>query len=394
MRLLIVAVVAMLFQQSLSYMAAMVLGVAAPKIAEDLGLPTALVGTYYSLLYGTAMINALMAGGFIGRFGALRMARITLIVMAVGLTLATVGQQWAFALGAVFLGLGSSISTPASSEILFKYATLKQAPLAFSIKQTGVPVGGLIAGTLVPFVIGLADWRMAFWVSAGICLIASFLLWPLQREFDGGQERRAMGSPFRDAWHDLRAMIRDRAVRELCLGFFTFVGVQICFAAFFVSYMVKSVHMSLVEAGTLFGVAQMVSVGARIFWGAIAGRYVSPRKVLGFLGVSMAVAAVGMGMIGVDWSVIAITAITCAYTATAVSYHGVMLAEVARLAPAGKVGAYTGGIVSFAGAGQSIYPAVFGILLAHTGSFSIGFFAAAAPALLSGIGFLVVRKHR
>jgi len=387
MKLLVIAVVAMLFQQSLSYMSSMVLSVAAPAISADLGLPTSLVGVYFTLLYGTAIFTALMAGAFIARWGALRIAQVAMGLMVLGLGLGALGHGLTFALGAVVIGIGSSISTPASSVILFRYATAQQAPLVFSIKQTGVPVGGMIAGLLVPFVIALADWRAAFIVCAAICLAAVFLLQPLRREFDNGPRSARLGAPWRDAAQTLRGMLGTRRLREICLGFLAFVGVQVCFAALFVSYMVKEIGLGLAEAGAIFSGAQVVSIGARILWGWIAGRFASPRTVLGFLGVGMAAAAALMAASGAHWPIILITATAIAYAATAVSFHGVMLAEVARLAPEGKVGSYTGGIISFAGAGQSIYPAVFGVLLAYTGSFSYGFFAAALPALVSGVLF-------
>jgi len=240
---------------------------------------------------------------------------------------------------------------------------------------------------LVPFVILQADWRMAFLVCGAMCFVAIFLLEPLRKEFDSGLRNEKLGAPWRDAKQTLRSMLGTPRVREICFGFVTYVGVQVCFAAFFVSYMVKEIGLSLPEAGAIFSGAQVCSIAARIAWGWIAGRFFSPRAVLGFLGVTMAASAVLMGLSGTDWSVILITLVAIAYAATAVRYHGVMLAEVARLAPEGKVGSYTGGIIAFAGAGQAIYPAVFGTLLAYFGSFSIGFFAAAIPALLSGLLF-------
>ena len=37
------------------------------------------------------------------------------------------------------IGIGSSVSTPASSHLLARYSPPKYAPLIFSVKQTGVP---------------------------------------------------------------------------------------------------------------------------------------------------------------------------------------------------------------------------------------------------------------
>src|SRR3546814_18542322 len=74
--------------------------------------------------------------------------------------------------------------------------------------------------------------------------------------------------------------------------------------------------------------------------------------MLGALGVGMAAASIAMGLTDGTWHLAALTAVACAYSATAVSWHGVLLAEVARIAPDGQVGAMTGGVLSFGSAGM------------------------------------------
>ena len=51
-----------------------------------------------------------------------------------------------------------------------------------------------------------------------------------------------------------------------------------------------------------------------------------------------------------------IAAVVLACSATAVSWHGVLLAEVARIAPAGEVAGMTGGVLAFGNAGEILLP--------------------------------------
>ena len=71
------------------------------------------------------------------------------------------GILWLYPFAAILLG-AASVSTPASSHILAKYSPKHLAPIIFSIKQTGVPVGSLIAG---------------YWSQH--CLVPVFILEPL-----------------------------------------------------------------------------------------------------------------------------------------------------------------------------------------------------------------------
>ena len=100
------AVFAMLFQQALSTMSGLTIPVLAPPIAEETGLSPGLVGLYTAFLYGGSMISSLAGGGFLLRFGALRVSQACLIVVAIGLLINAPGYIFLFVIGALITGLG------------------------------------------------------------------------------------------------------------------------------------------------------------------------------------------------------------------------------------------------------------------------------------------------
>jgi len=388
MKPLTLAVVAMLFQQAFSYMSTLVLPLAATRISDDLGLDPALVGVYTTAMYAVGIFSALSCGGVIRRYGALRISQLSLLAMALGLLAGAAGSPLVMLLGAGFIGLGSAVSTPASSEILARYAPPRHAPLIFSIKQTGVPIGGILAGLLVPLFITVFGWQGGFVATAGMCAVLAVLLQPLRREFDQARDPAAPIS-LAQTVNTLRAVFKVQPFRELAIACLTYVGIQSCFGAFFVLFMTKGLGHDLATAGYVFAISQAVAVFARILWGWLSGRWVTPRTMLALLGIGMAIACVAIGMAAGDWSIGAIAAAAIALSATAISFHGVMLAEVARLAPPGQIATMTGGVLSFASAGMLIYPAVYGLILgASDANYGYGFLAAAAPALLAGLLFL------
>ena len=387
--LLVLAVGAMFAQQSFASMAQLVVPVAAPVLADALGLAPAMIGVYTSILFGMAMLGALSSGPYIQRFGGLRVSQVSLLVIGFGLTLAAfdAGHLVLFAISAAIIGLGMSVSTPASSHILSRYAPPRMAPVVFSLKQTGVPVGGMLAGLLVPFFIVLMDWQGALVASGLMCLVLALGLQPLRREFDQARnpnQSLALG----ELGRTLRQVTGLAPLRELALATFVFVGLQAIFVAFFVTYLVKGLGHPLQTAGGVFSAALAVAIGARILWGWVASRYLSPQVVLGLLGLVMAAASAGLALCTPDWPIVAIGAVAMVFTGTAISWHGVTLSEVARLAPQGRVGAATGGVLFFTSAGLLVYPAMFGLILGLTGSYGLGFALAGLPALAVGIRFL------
>jgi MFS family permease len=127
--LLSLAVGAMLVQQGLSYLATLVFPVAMPALSEALGIATAYAGLYTGLCFCVSSMGQLACGGLIVRMGALRVSQVSLLLLGTGLFLAAAGEVWLFVLSALILGAGNSVSTPASSHLLARYAPPKRPRL-------------------------------------------------------------------------------------------------------------------------------------------------------------------------------------------------------------------------------------------------------------------------
>jgi len=384
--LLFLAIACTFAQQTLTYMTALVVPVAAPELAKVFGVPVAMAGLHMGLLYFFSSLSMLMVGGFIRKLGAVRMSQIALTSMAVGLALGLTGEVWGLALGAVIIGIFGSSSTPASSDILARFAPPKHAAFIFSLKQTSVPAGGIVAGILVPFLLVNFGWQGVFYGTSALCISLAILLQPFRRLFDQNRNPAHRISPDQ-AVKTLKGVLIPTHFRHLVYATFTYCGLQGIFAAFFVSYLEGELGFTLVEAGAIFAVSQVASVVARIFWGWVMDRVGGARPVLSFLGISMAGSSVGVALLVPGWGEMVITLVAMGYSATAISWHGVVLAEVANISKPGMVATNTGGVLSFAVGGQFFYPFVMGGLLTLGGTYGLGFALGAAPALVVGLLF-------
>ena len=386
------AVVAMLIQQAFSYMSTVVLPVAAPAVSEATGLSISLVGVYTAIMYVASTLSAGASGSFIQRYGALRVSQAALVLMGLGLVFSWPGWAILFAATAFVIGAGSAVSTPASSDILGRYCPPRRAPLVFSIKQTGVPVGGMLAGALVPaFTIALG-WEGAFLACGAMCLVFAFILQPLRAEFDQYRSPTHRVS-MRAVAHTVRAVLVHPRLRELALCSVSWVGLQAIYGAFLFSFLADGLGYPPETAGWVFAAGNAAAVGARILWGWIASRFVNARILLGWLAVVMAAASIATAFFGPGWPIVAITAVAVVYAGTAISWHGVLLAEIARRSPVDRIGAMTGGVLLFTSTGIMVYPLVYGAILEATGSYAPGFVVAALPALYTGLRMLLRRRR-
>ena len=159
------------------------------------------------------------------------------------------------------------------------------------------------------------------------------------------------------------------------------------FTSYFVIYLTE-LGYTLAAAGSVFSAAMLVAVPGRVLWGWLGSVRVAPRAVMGGLALGMAASSALTGLYGPLWPVLLVGLVAAGLSVTAMSWHGVLLAETARLAPEGSRGAATGGVLSFGQVGALLMPLVYAFLLSVTGSHGVGFAACGLPALLVGIVLL------
>jgi MFS family permease len=389
---LLIVIFAMLLQQAFAYFTTLVLPNMAPVVAGALDIDPHLIGYYTGILYLFSSIGQVSCGGFILRFGAVRMSQISLALMGAALMTGYFGEVAVFAAGAAVMGLASSVSTPSSSHLLARYSPPKYAPLIFSVKQTGVPVGGLMAGLMVPALLALLDWRGTFVACGALCIVVAVRLQPIRRQFDTDRDPKQSLKPG-FIWQTLKGVMMTPSLRDLAIGMFCFVGLQGLFGSYFVTYISEAMHRPLETANYFFSIAMATAIFARILWGWVGSALMPARRLIAYLSAVMAVAAVGMGSLRPEWSDLTIICVAILYCISAISWHGLMMAELARLAPKGRVGPVTGAALACAGAGMMSYPMLYAVLVKTTGDESLGFYIAALPAVVMAVKLYLPPKH-
>jgi MFS family permease len=383
---LLLALGAMFLQQTFVALGRALPAVIAPTIILDLKLAPAWIGVYFGLTAFASLFAQLGCGSFIVRYGAMRMSQIALVLMAAGTALATLGAPWALILSAIIVGGGGAVSTPASSHLLARCSSAQYLPLVFSIKQTAVPAGLLLAGAFGPQLTEWQGWRATMLLSAAACVAYALVLQPLCKMFDTDRvpTRTFQVSDFRTTFNAVLATPGLRALSFACLAF---NGLQAAVTAYFVVYL-TTIGYTPVAAGFVFSVAVAVAVPGRILWGWLGSTHVTPRQMMAGLALGMAGSSALLALCNAGWPTLLVGLIACVLSATALSWHGILLAETARAAPEDMRGGVTGGVLSFGQVGALSLPLVYSGLLDVTGSYGIGFVVCGMPALLVGVQLL------
>lgn len=383
---ILLALVATFLQQTFAAIGRALPAVIAPAIIADLMIDSAWIGIYFSIAASAALSTQLGCGSFIIRFGAMRMSQFALVLLGLGMALATIGHPIALVLSAILSGGGAAVSTPSSSHLLGRCSPPKYLPLIFSIKQTAVPAGLLLAGILGPQLTEWSNWQYTMLMTALACIAFTLMLQPLVKKFDDDRDPTRKFH-FSDFGHTVRAVLGTRELRNLSFACFAFNATQTIFTVYFVVYL-TTMGYTLVAAGFVFSIAVAVAVPGRIIWGLLGSSFVHPRTMMAALAIGMAISMALLSMCAEGWPTIIIGIFATLISATALSWHGVLLAETAREAPESARGAVTGGVLSFGQVGALTAPSIFSLLLGMTNNYGIGFIVCSLPALFVGIALL------
>ncbi len=378
---------AMMLVQAMTTMGVVTVPVLAPAIAAALAVGSSSVGPYQSLAYAGAAVLTLMSGSLVRRHGGVRVNQASVMVSAAGLALTVIGTLPVIALGALLVGMGYGLATPGASHVLARVCPAAHRGLVFSIKQSAVPVGGLLAGVLLPPVAERFGWATAVLLSAALVAVSAAIIQPLREGVDDDRDpahRVGLGAP----GQAVRMVLSTPALRPVALAAFSFAAMQLSLFAFLVTYLVERAGRDLVQAGLVFAAMQAAGVVARVAWGWVSDRLLPARPLLGLLGVGVIVTTLAATAFSPGWSLAALTAVAVAMGLTAVGWNGVYLAEVARVVPLDQVGTATGGVLMFTFAGVAFGPATFGATVALTGSYAAAFLVMDALVLVTVVALL------
>lgn len=343
--------------QAVGTAATLAFAVLAPLIP---GARTAEVGLFLALVYGGAMVGSALSSALIGRLGAVRVSQAALLLQGAGLALLTADAGLAQTGAALLCGLGYGTITPASSHILARTTAPQRMYTVFSLKQTGVPLGGMLGGAMLPVLAAWSSWRTALLLLAGLALAVALASGWLRAQLDEPAAPRTAGmgqwrQPVVEVW-------RNAQLRAMAAVSLLFSACQLSVSGYLMVFLLRELQMGAARAALIYAVSQAAGVLGRIVWGRIADRTRAPRGVMMLIGVLMALAALGLALLPAHPDPVVLAVLAAVLGATAIGWNGVFLGELARLAPAGKVASVTGGAMFFTYIGVVLGPPAFGYL--------------------------------
>jgi len=373
--------------QSVSVIVFLTVPVMATEIAPAFGVEAKDIGVFMSIVFAFAMIMSAASGSLIRRFGAIRANQIGMSFSAICLLLVLTGSLPLLFIAAALVGIGYGPNTPSGAHALARVTPPRARAFVFSLKQSGAPLGGLIAGLLVPAMVVAVGWQGAICVSVAIALSAVIAIQPLRARLDDDRDPTAPLA-FASPWHALRQLLRQIPLRRLTLVAFFLASIQAILMTFLMIILVQEVGLQFQLAGAVFATSQAAGVVLRIIMGWIADRALGAKPTLVALGIGSSLAFVMLTQLGPESPVALAVGLSIAVGALSFGWNGVFLAEVVRLAGPDDVGTATGGSLFFIYAGVVLGPIVMSGLITLSGGFTLPIVAIASLTTLASLNLL------
>lgn len=360
-------------------------GALAPVIRDEFSAGADEMGLIASALYLGTVIAAFGLGGWVDRTSPRRVAMVCAGVIAVSLMMIVVSSGIVFiAAGYLLVGLGRGAIPPLTDKIGFDHAALGRRGIVFGIKQTGTPLGAVLAGVvLAPIATTVLGWRGALLILAGGVLLGSAAV-TLTLPPELSRDHTTSGG---DAIQ--RPRVTGALVRRLAIpmGLSFGLGIhQATVATFLTLYLVDATMLDAVGAARWFALLSIGGAAGRVIWGWMSDRVFGGRNALA-LATSAFLTGLMSLIVGTMPSLLAGASgavLIAVYGLTSQGWIGVSRAWGAELAGPGFSGRAGGILLGSMMLAGLLGPPVFGWVVESGGGYRVAWTMLSGAAFASG----------
>jgi sugar phosphate permease len=309
------------------------LAVLAPVLRSELGLSLGQVGALLSAAWLGAVVTLFPWGLAADRYGE----RVVLTIGLAGSALFLVAAsrtgtfEALFAMLALAGAAGASVNS-ASGRAVMLWFEPRERGLALGIRQTAIPLGGLVAALVLPGLARADGSGAGFLFLSGFCVVGALAGGLVLRGRDG-----AGGiDPER-----FSTVLRDRRLLRLSFASGLYLYAQVAVIGFGVLFLHDVHGLGNAHAALVIAVSQALAVVLRIGtgrWSDLVGSRIGPLRAVG-LAVASALVLTAVLAHGPLWLLIPALAVA---GGLAMAWNGLSFTAAAELAGAASSGAALG----------------------------------------------------
>ena len=339
-----------------------------PFLRDELHLTHAQVGMLMSFFY-IGVVSASIPFGWISDLLGERRALILGLGIE-GLFMIIFAWIHTFLVGGFLLflsGIGYGSVNPATTKGVMRWFPAQGRATAMGTKQTGIPLGGILAASTLPVLALTFGWRTAIILVGMVTLIFVLVVrigMPLAPPL---QNQQSMVR-----WDQLREVLSNRSILALSIMGIFLAGAQLSIITHLVLFLKGKFLFTSVLAGICLAVSQVGGTVGRIGWGLISDFPAGGRRkpVLVIIGIIAVIQLFLLSRVEPNISEGLLLLFIALLGSTTIGYHGVLLGLMGEMVRKEIVGLATGFSMTITFLGVVLFPPIFGHLVDRLGSYT------------------------
>jgi sugar phosphate permease len=338
-----------------------------PFLRDELNLTHAEVGMLMSFIYIGVVSSSLFFGWITDLLGERRV-----LILGLGIQgLFMIGFAWvhSFFIGGVLLllsGIGYSGVNPATTKGVIRWFPPQGRATAMGVKQTGIPLGGILAASTLPGLSLAFGWRVSV-ILVSVATLVSILVVRIGIPLAAPSHDQPSGM----RWALFREVLFNRSILALSIMGIFLAGAQLAIITHLVLFLKKEYLFSTVLAGLLLALVQAGGIAGRIGWGLVSDFLARGRRksILVIIGIIAVLQLFLLGRIGPDIPSSLLVVFIALLGSTTIGYHGVLFGLMGEIVRKEVVGLATGFSLTITFLGVVLYPPLFGHVVDRLGSY-------------------------
>ena len=268
----------------------------------------------------------------------------------------------------LLIGMFYSVSQPGGSKVILKWFRKENRGLAMGIRQAGIPIGGALAGVLIPFLTVQYNMTYAINSIACICIMGGVLFFVFYKE-PYVQEEARKGHNNISFWMELKVVICKKELYPIYITGICMISLQMVLVGHFMKFLAGEQSITSIVAGTVFSVMFFSGMIGRIALATISDvLYKGNRRIPLFIAVC---ASIGL-MLLLVMNIHTITSgvlygVSALLGFFSIGWFSLFIAEVAELASEESVGITVGLALTLNQIAIIVAPVLFGYIVDEKG---------------------------
>ncbi|MCB5896920.1 MULTISPECIES: MFS transporter [Bacillus cereus group] len=267
----------------------------------------------------------------------------------------------------LLVGTFYSVSQPGGSKVIMKWFSKENRGLAMGIRQAGIPIGGTLAGVLIPFL--TIKYNMAYAVNsiACICIIGGFLFFIFYKE-PYIQEKVKQERSKLSFWMQLKEVMCKKELYAIYITGICMISLQMVLVGHFIKFLVTEQSITPILAGKIFSVMFFSGMVGRVILAATSDLfYKGNRRTPLFITVCISIFFILILVMSIHTITNVLYGVSALLGFFSIGWFSLFIAEVSESASEESVGMTVSFALTLNQIAIIVAPALFGYIVDKKG---------------------------